>query len=422
MMKTHLSLRTLLCWSVLICLAPAGLMAQEAKKTEAQNTQEDKKPAAEEKKTEDKKPAAEEKKTDDKKPAAEEKKTDDKKPAAEEKKTDDKKPATEDKKPAAEEAGVETTEMVINLDNPSGLAIHPKTGHVFIASHDGVHRFIPEMKPLKCPLEISEFPTDVYGKGPMYDISALGVAFWDDEHLIVGEGCRKDGEELVRIYKITEKPPTSYQKESDAVYTAGPIPPGDESKMGEGNFYSVVKIGDTVFVSSNGDDTKGWIASFTIKDGKATELKPTIATKEKTQVDAPVPLAASPDGKLVVGQMGEVNVPGDSLLCIYDPASGELEKSLKTGLSDIAGLAYSKNTKKWYCTDFAWAEPENAGLFELTIDGNNVTPKKLAKLDKPTALEFDKDGNLYVTVFGTGKEGDKMTPGKLLMIKADQLK
>ncbi len=397
MMKTHLSQRTLLCWIVLVCLAPAGLMAQEAEKKEEKKTE---KPAAtEEKKTEEKK--AEE----EKKPVAEEKK------------------AEEEKKPAEEAPTLEMTEMVVNLDNPSGLAIQPKTGHVFIASHDGVHRFIPGEKPLKCPLEVSEFPTRVYGKGPMYDTSALGVLFWDDEHLIVGEGARKDGEELVRVYKVGDKAPDSYQKEADAAMTTGPIPPGDESKMGEGNFYSLANINGTVFVSCNGDDTKGWIASFTIKDGKPTELKPTIATKEKTNVDAPVPLAASADGKkLVVGQMGEVNVPGDSLLCIYDPESGELEKNMKTGLSDIAGLAYSKQTEKWYCTDFAWAEPENGGLFELTIEGDKVTPKKLAKLDKPTALVFDKDGNLYVTVFGTGKEGDKMTPGKLLMIKADQLK
>ncbi|MCA9070055.1 MAG: hypothetical protein KDA84_14080, partial [Planctomycetaceae bacterium] len=141
------------------------------------------------------------------------------------------------------------------------------------------------------------------------------------------------------------------------------------------------------------------------------------------------PIAVSEDNKLVVGQMGEVTVPGDSLLTIYDPKTfnpdePKAEKSWKTGLSDIAGLAYSPKTKKWYCSDFAWAKPEDGGLFELTIEGDKVTTKKLASLDKPTALAFDKDGNLYVAVFGTApkdwKEGD-MTPGKLLMIDAAQL-
>jgi glucose/arabinose dehydrogenase len=130
---------------------------------------------------------------------------------------------------------------------------------------------------------------------------------------------------------------------------------------------------------------------------------------------------------LYVGQMGEVTTPGDSLLTVYDPKTfnpddPKPEKRWETGLSDIAGLAYSPKTKKWYCTDFAWAEPDNGGLFELTIDGEKLTPKKLAKLDKPTALAFDKDGNLYVAVFGTGKPDDAMTPGKLLRIEAGQLK
>ncbi len=49
---------------------------------------------------------------------------------------------------------------------------------------------------------------------------------------------------------------------------------------------------------------------------------------------------------LVVGQMGEMNVPGDSLLCMYDAATGKLQKSLKTGLHDIAGLAYSPKNRQ----------------------------------------------------------------------------
>ncbi len=319
-------------------------------------------------------------------------------------------------------------EMVINLDNPSGLAIHPKTGHVFIASNDGVHRFLPGEVPLKCPLEISDFPTDIYGKGPMYNISALGVAFFDDEHLIVGDGSLPDGQELVRVYKIAEKHPGKYQKAEEAAMTTGPIAAGEQSVMGEGNYYGVAVLDGFVYVTNNGDDTKGWISRFEIKDGKAGTLTPFIATKVATSVDAPVPIVAH-EAKLYVGQMGEVTTGGDSLLTIYDPKTynaedPKAEKSYPTGLSDIAGLAISPTNKKWYCTDFAWAKPEDGGLFELTIeeDDNKVTAKKLAKLDKPTALAFDKDGNLYVTVFGTGKDGDAMTPGKLLKIEAAQLK
>ncbi len=427
MLQPRSSLKMLPGLIALLCLVPAGLIAQEAAKTEAEKPEAktEAKPA-EDKKAEEKKPEA---KTEEKKPEV---KTEEKKPEA---KPEDKKP--EDKK--AEEPALELKEMVINLDNPSGLAIHPKTGHVFIASHDGIHRFIPGELPLKCPLEVTGFPTDVYGKGPKYNISALGVAFLDDEHLVVGDGSRPDAEELVRVYKIAEKHSGKPQKETDAVYTTGPIGASEESVKGEGNYYGVAVLDGVVYVTCNGDDTKGWISKFSIKDGKATPLTPYIATKIATNVDAPVPIAVSPDNKtLVVGQMGEVGTPGDSLLTIYDPKTfnpkePKAEKKWETGLSDIAGLAYSPKTKKWYCTDFAWAKPEDGGLFELNIEGDKVTAKKLAKLDKPTALAFDKEGNLYVAVFGTAipekddennknQDADKMTPGKLLMIEAGQLK
>lgn len=139
----------------------------------------------------------------------------------------------------------------------------------------------------------------------------------------------------------------------------------------------------------------------------------------------PVAITFSPDGKqLVVGQMGEMNVKNDSLLTFYDPATGKMTKNYKTGLSDITGLAYSPITKKLYATDFAWADQKEGGLFELTIEGDKVTAKKIVKLDKPGALAFDKDGNLYLAVFNTkpaGNTSDK-SPGGLYKISADQLK
>ncbi len=45
------------------------------------------------------------------------------------------------------------------------------------------------------------------GSGPKYDIGPLGLAFLDKDHLVVGDGSRKEGEDFVRVYKIPGEAP-----------------------------------------------------------------------------------------------------------------------------------------------------------------------------------------------------------------------
>ena len=308
----------------------------------------------------------------------------------------------------------EPTVLVDDLENPSGVAVH-SGGDVFVSERRGVVRLHPGADgKMTRAYEVSKYPTDIYGKGPMYDIGPLGVAFLDDGHLIVSDGSRVDGDELVRVYKIGAEAPKEPQSEDSAAYTLGPIKAGTDSAKGEGNFYAIAIANDTAFITSNGDDTKGWIVGFPIVDGKPGELQAMIATKPLLEVDAPVGITTSSKGHLVVGQMGEVNVPGDSLLTIYDPATKELKEKYATGLNDIAALAYSPTTGKLYAADFSWVEPAKGALYELVVVGDKCEPKKVADLDKPTALAFDKDGNLLVTVFGTAKDGETKKAGKVL--------
>ena len=228
-----------------------------------------------------------------------------------------------------------------------------------------------------------------------------------------------DGDELVRVYKVGKDTPHKDHdpiKETAAEFTLGPIKASEESAKGEGNFYGVATNGKAIFVTCNGDDTKGWVAKSEVKNGKPGPLKLAIATKVATEVDAPVPVIFSRDGKdLIVGQMGEVTAPpGDSLLTIYDPETGKLKKKYATGLNDIAGLAYSPTTDKLYATDFSWSDPSKGGLFRLDITGDAVKATKIASLDKPAGMAFDKSGALYVTIFGTAAEGSDKPPGALV--------
>jgi sugar lactone lactonase YvrE len=309
---------------------------------------------------------------------------------------------------------VNVEEIVGGLDNPCGIAIQPETGMIFVSDSAAGKIIRVDPKTKKAEDVITGFSLDEYGKGPIYKIGPLGLWFQDKNTLLVGGGGQKDEEEQVFVYEVPEAGKT--KKWEEAKQKLGPLPKNDMG-LAEGNYYGVAFSKDGVFVSCNGDDTKGWVARAEFKDGKFGELKRFAATKEATSVDGPVPVAISPKGRVVVGQMGEINVPKDSLLTFYNPTNGKMLMNLKLNLFDPTALTYSTKTGLLYTTDFAWMDAKEGGLFRIDDDPNNsgkaVIITKIAALDKPTAAAFASDGALYVTVFG--KEDNKKE-GKLLKI------
>jgi hypothetical protein len=321
--------------------------------------------------------------------------------------------------PLSAQDGPET--VLEGLKNPCGIAIQPETGDLFIAD-SGAARIIRVVDG-KAENVIVDFPLDVYGKGPMYDIGPLGLAFVDKDTLVVGGGGKPDGEELLRVYQVPEKGAEAIK--ADDMLSSNALPATDDIK-GEGNFYALAIAGDHVFVTCNGDDTKGWVSRALLEGNKTKSFERFIATKEATEVDAPVGIAIEPTaGHLAVGQMGEITVPGDSLLTFYSAKDGRMLSKYETGLSDIDALAYSADNQL-YALDFSWHDTTQGGLFHLIsdkVDGQPMVKSvKVMNLDKPTAMVFAEDGSLYITIIGTTAEGDETPGGKLLKLKPEQLK
>jgi len=113
--------------------------------------------------------------------------------------------------------------------------------------------------------------------------------------------------------------------------------------------------------------------------------------------------------------MGEITVKGDGLLTFYDSVTGDMMANFETGLSDITGLAYGPRGRL-FATDFAWADTTQGGMFRIIAKYNKkkqgIAVEKIVDLDKPTALVVDSNGDVYVTVIGSG-EG---AVGRLLKI------
>ena len=314
---------------------------------------------------------------------------------------------------ASANAEIKVETVADGLDNPCGIAIQPETGDVFVAD-SGAKRIV-RIANGKVQDVIVDFPLDVYGKGPMYNIGPLGLAFLSKDVLVVGGGGNVDDKELLRVYDISGAAKSAIK--ADKMVASFKLEANEELKA-EGNYYGVAASDDAIYVTCNGDDTKGWVARADRSDTKVSNFRRYIATKEATEVDAPVAVAISSRGDVVIGQMGEITIPDDGLLTFYNAKNGKMKRNFEAGLSDITGLVFSpKKKNRIYATDFAWHDTEQGGLFQLVLNTSDekeptVDAKKLASLDKPTALAFGADGTLYITVIGTG---DKK-PGMLLKI------
>ena len=295
----------------------------------------------------------------------------------------------------------EVSTVVDGLSNPCGIAVQPGTGTIYVAD-SGAGRVV-RIVDGKAEAVITDFPADIYGKGPKYQIGAFGLAFLYKDTLVVGGGGLPDGEELLRVYALPadgESLKAADMKESFSLAA-------DDETKGEGNFYALALTDNAIYVTCNGDDTKGWVSRAKVKKGKVGPFERYLPTKEATEVDAPVGITVSPRGELVVGQMGEITIPEDGLLTFYNPKSKKMLLNLETGLSDITALAYSPKGLL-YALDFSWFDTSKGGLFRIDKDGNDaVKTTKIAPLTKPTSMAFGKDGALYITVIGEGEDASK---------------
>ena len=236
---------------------------------------------------------------------------------------------------------------------------------------------------------------------PHSRVGPLSLGFLNRDTLIVGTGGMPAGEDSIRVYTLTDPPATmkfdgsrtSFQVSADTLL----------DHKAEGDFVGMAVAPNAVFWASQADQEQGWVLmstrSTTDVIGSPSRL---IATSPKMSSALPCGITVSPHGYLLVSNIGQLNDQRDSVAAFFDTNSKKLLMKLPLDLWDAVALAYSPR-RQLYVLDMAANQPENGGLYriiELAESDSGLQLNLIARLPAPSAMSFDSDGALYITLLG----------------------
>lgn len=309
--------------------------------------------------------------------------------------------------------------LLENLTNPSGIAIQPQSGDLFLSTREEVLRVrFADGKPVVSK-EIVGFPLDDYGRGPTYEFGPLGLLFWEEDQLVVGGGGFPDGEDLIRVYQVGDTPrsPNQALSAQEMLKSAGPVAKGKLSKRGEGNYFGLARDENILYAASHGDDTKGWISRVLFAEDPL-KIEPWIAGKRKVQVDGPAGMLITEQQELLVCYLGELHQFPDGLLAWYDPQKQELLRKTSLDLYDISDIAVSPVTGSYYLLDYAWAKPSAGGIYRIeNLNSDAPSLQRIATIEHPSSMAFAPNGDLYLLSIAQPNEAEQIPRGKLIRIR-----
>jgi hypothetical protein len=314
------------------------------------------------------------------------------------------------------ESGKIIAQVLEGLNNPTGLAIQPETGILYVA--DSGNGQIVRLAENKFEPVITDFPKELLGTTPPMNIGPLSLAFSGKDMLIVTTGGQPAGEDAVRSYTLPAQPAAAKYDNSTAALS---LPAVEGTNVAEGNFFGLGLSLNAIYTTSQGDGNKGWLNVATLKPTEGIEtLVRHIPTVESVGTPMPTAITVTPHGYVLVGSLGGLGPEKDSVAAFFEPGSKKMIMKLELGLHDVTAIAYSAR-RQMYVLDMAWSQAEG-GLYRIIEDKSvpsGLRTKLIAKLPHPTAMCFDSEGALNITL--RGKLDDKgNSQGSLVRIPSDE--
>lgn len=307
---------------------------------------------------------------------------------------------------------IKVEELLDKLAFPTALALRPGAGRgqveIWIAD-SGARRVIrydsqAEVKRSDAIVELGGEAEAVEGESP----STVGMMFLSRGRLLLASS----GEAPLRSFDIDDAKLPLKGSDGKKGSPAKEVTIESLSSMArnpEGNYV----------LGSAGDSSS--IYRFSIKGAELGPVELFRNATEGVESTNPRAITFSSKGYLVLGLAGDEE--GESVLVFLDPYRAESPPvmALKTGLSDIAALAYHPKSGALYAADSAWGDANKGGIYRLDAksveEGGDTECEAvlIAKLPYATALEFDSEGNLYALSAGAATPGDE-PQGKLVKV------
>lgn len=310
-------------------------------------------------------------------------------------------------------------EIVAGLSYPSGIAIQPETGEVFVAD-SGRGQVVRIVDGVAVPI-ITDFPVYPLGDASAIELGPLGLLFTDTKTLVVGSSAESASAPILQVFSISE---SAEAVTANSAHSSLVLSKGDQGSVGSvRRLYAMAATPETIYSCILADSSGAIVGRTSRSDllSAPSNMDKFVDVEETLSLARPSGVTISPHGYLVVAGMGELSESNDSVLVFLDTVSRKPLLRLETGLRDISAVAYSRR-RQMYALDLAWAKPEEGGLYQIIADETSesgMRTKKILSLTHPTAMAFDSEGTLYVTIAGEDDDAG-VRQGKLLKIPAEE--
>jgi len=320
------------------------------------------------------------------------------------------------------QAAWESKVVVGDLDQPSAVATHPDTDHVFVAE-SGRGRILRITNGVASEVitELAVDPEASPARGPR------GLLFLDAQTLVVAGMCAAEQPTALLLFRLPPagSPPLTV-RDAVRIEAASDTTPPPREDVG-----SLLLTRGGILAGTSGPNGQGWILRAETKPTEDKKAVPELGVLQRfldvgkaTGVAGPVCLAVSPRGELVVGQAGQPGEGQETRGTLFRASDQKRLLSLPAGLQDLVGLCYSSAQSTaaaplLYAIERGTGQPEQAGLYRLDAAFRKGTQAiqatRVLALDRPSSITSGPDQGFFVTTLG-GDNSEAGKSGRLLQL------